>query len=137
MLRITRFSSNQQGNPDNSFTCFRSNHMQSVLQPVKFMTMMMISTMTHLHMHMKQTQKMRKQNVLDTMMDQQHIYSHACIVYMSHNQLALMDHKFQQMKQRFLWSHDMSQTATHPYLKNKDMKEFSKNQTYTDGFLVI
>ena len=86
MLRITRFPFNPQENQGINFTCCRNNHMPSALQPVEYMTMMMICSMTHPHMHLRQTQKIRKLNLQDNMMDQQYTYTHACIVYMSHNQ---------------------------------------------------
>ena len=105
--------------------------MQSALLPAQFLTMMMISAMADRHMHMEQIHKMREQNLLHAMMDQQHTYSYSYIVYMSRTQQGLMQDKSHQMKRQFSLNHFMTQTATYQDLKNKDRNEFAQNQTYT------
>ena len=64
--------------------------MKSALQPGPFVTVIMISAITHLHMILRHIQQMRKQKLVDTMMNQQDTYRHPYIAHMTHNQQALL-----------------------------------------------
>ena len=85
-------------------------------------------------MQKKLTQKMKKQNLIDIIMDQQHTYRYACIAYQNNNQQqALMQLKLFRKKEKSLQSHSITQIPTHLILRNQRMKEFLHSQTYTLG----